>query len=128
MTEDKSEIVKIIEERIRETVEAEQKNIKYQSEVQGDESVKRINGVYASILNTIKKLDIKDSSLLEFYTKAGGRVRSVDIVNADRNYEKKLYLNYEGNLKPHDDPIIIKPGKKYKVLFMAIEEGSVETK
>ena len=128
MTEDKSEIVKIVEERIGETVEAEKKDIQEESARLAEKAVERINGVYASILNTIGLLDIKDASLLEFYTKAGGRVRSVEIVNSDRDYEKKLYLNYEGRIIPHDDPIIIKPGKKYKVLLMALEEGSIETK
>lgn len=126
MTEDKSEIVKIVEERIGETVEAEKKDIQEESARLAEKAVERINGVYASILNTIRLLDIKDASLLEFYIKAGGRVRTVEIDNQHRDFEMKLYINYEGRIIPQDDPIIIKPGKKYKVLLIAIEEGDVK--
>ncbi len=128
MAEDKNEIVKIIEERIREAVEAEKKEIIKISDQNTSDAINRINGVYASILNTIKHLDIKEASVLEFYSMAGGRVRSINIVNEDR-YEKKLYLSYGGQLPLYEDPIIIKPGKKYKVIFMAIEdEGVAEVK
>lgn len=126
MDEDKSEIVKIIEERIRETVEAEKKDIQEESARLAEKAVERINGVYASIINTIKELDIKDASLLEFYTKAGGNIRSVKIKTSKKDFEKRLYINFDGRTAPSEDPIIIKPGKKYKVLLIAIEEGDVK--
>jgi len=122
--EDKSEIVKIVEERIRETAEAEKRDIENRCASLSDEAVQRINGVFTSIQNTLKLLDIKDASLLEFYTKAGGRVRMVEGII--ERFEEKLYINLGGRDLTHEDPIILKPGKKYKVILMAIEEGDVK--
>lgn len=124
MAEENSEVVKIVEERIRESIEAEKKDIKEESARLTDRAVERINGVYASILATLRQLDIKDASLLEFYTKAGGRVRSVEGII--EKFEQKLYINMGGRDLTHQDPIILKPGKKYKVILMAIEEGDVK--
>ncbi len=120
--EDKSEITKIIEERIKEVVDAEKKTINEDTERITDRAIERINGVYASIINTLRLLDIKDASLLDFYTKAAGRVRTVEIEGRIDEYEKKLNLNLDSRTLTHEDPILIKPGKKYKVLLIAIEE------
>ncbi len=126
MTEDSSKIVKIVQERIKESVESEKKAIREECARLGDNAVARINGVFASIQHTILELDIKETSMLEFYSKAGGRVRTVEIENSHRDYENKLYMECDGKLLNYQDPIIIKPGKKYKLLLMAIEEGDVK--
>jgi hypothetical protein len=125
MTDEKSEVLKIIEIRIKEAVENEKKDIEKQCVKLGDDAIARINGVYASIQHTIMELEIKDASLLEFYTKAGGRVRSLEVGNQSE-WDKRLFISCDGRSEPQEDPIIIKPGKIYKVILMAIESRDVK--
>ena len=131
MTEDKSEIVKIVEERIGETVEAEKKNIQEESARLGDKAVERINGVYSSILKAIAGLEIKDPSLLDYIEKTKGNIRVYDNI-IGHGPRSDLVIEYWGTTLGYQagqsliSPITLNENKIYRLIVMAVEIGELK--
>jgi len=129
--EDKSEIVKIIEERIRETVEDEKEHIQEEFSRLGDKAVERINGVYSSILKAIAGLEIKDPTLLDYIEKTKGNIRVYDNI-VGHGPRADLIIQYWGLQlgfragEPGITPITLNENKKYRLIVMAIEQGDVK--
>lgn len=131
MTEDNGKIVKIVQERIWQTVEDEKKHIQEESASLGDKAVERINGVYSSILKAIDGLEIKDPTLLDYIEKTKGNIRVYDNI-IGRGPRNDLEVRYWGTTlgfkagKPGITPITLNENKKYRLIVMAIEEGDVK--
>lgn len=131
MTEDNGKIVKIIQERIWQTVEDEKKFIQEECARLGDKAVERINGVYSSILKAIDGLEIKDPTLLDYIEKTKGNIRVYENI-VGHGPRSDLVIQYWGMTlgyqagKPGISPITLNENKKYRVIVMAIEEGDVK--
>ena len=131
MTEDNGKIVKIVQERIWQTVEDEKKFIQEECASLGDKAVERINGVYSSILKAIDGLEIKDPTLLDYIEKTKGNIRVYDniIGHGPRDDFEIRYcgqtLGYQTG-KQTIAPITLNGNKKYRIIVMAIEEGDVK--
>jgi len=113
-----------IEEIIKHTIEVKKEDALNQIKETCDREIDRINGVYTSIMKTLKTLELQDASLLDFFEKSKGNVRVID-------YNKELYDSY-GSLDiqlPSNSigyfprfPIQLKTKTRYKIILIAIEQ------
>lgn len=132
MTEETGKIVKIVEERIRETVEDEKKFIHEESARLEDKAVERINGVYSSILKAIAGLEIKDPTLLDYIEKTKGNIRVYDNI-IGHGPRSELIVQYWGTTlgfkagKAGITPITLDENKIYRLIVMAVEVGELKT-
>lgn len=86
--------------------------------------IDRINGVYTSMLNTLKTLELKDSSLLDLFEKSNGNIRVINY-NPIPNYLGGLWdVNFPYNNMDYykNNPIRLKDNTKYKLIMIAIEQ------
>lgn len=82
------------------------------------QAIDRINSVYSSAINTLKKLELTDATIFDFFQKTNGNIRV---------YEVKVECGgYMGISMPcgrviNDNRSIELKEKKYKIILMAIE-------
>lgn len=114
-----------IEEIIKSELEEETKrSIGQLTERIADETkqaIDRINGVYGSAINTLKKLELADSTIFEFFEKTKGNIRVIEFIN---DFSGNLDVQTPGgtvNETLYRNPIRLKEKTKYKLIFMAIE-------
>lgn len=131
MTEETGKIVKIVEERIWQTVEDEKKFIHEESARVEDKAIERINGVYSSILKAIAELEIKDPTLLDCIEKTKGNIRVYDNI-IGHGPRSDLVIQYWGTTlgyqagKPGITPITLNENKIYRLIVMAVEIGELK--
>lgn len=131
MTEETGKIVKIVEERIWQTVEDEKKFIHEESARLEDKAVERINGVYSSILKAIAGLEIKDPTLLDYIEKTKGNIRVYENI-VGHGPRSDLVIQYWGMTlgyqagKPDITPITLNENKIYRIIVMAVEIGELK--
>lgn len=131
MTEDNGKIVKIVQERIWQTVEDEKKFIHEESARLEDKAVERINGVYSSILKAIAGLEIKDPTLLDYIEKTKGNIRVYDNI-IGHGPRAELIVQYCGTTlgfktgKAVITPITLDENKIYRLIVMAVEVGELK--
>lgn len=112
-----------IEEIIKNNLEEETKrSIAQLTERIADETkqaVDRINGVYSSTINTLKKLEITDATTFDFFEKTQGNIR---VAECQSDWGDPLRV-LAGNVDVlHPNPIYLKEKTRYKVIVMAIEQ------
>jgi len=90
------------------------------------EAIDKINNVYTSALTTLRKLEIADATLFDFFEKTQGNIRIYENVagydRAKLNLEcNGIRLGYNEYGKEVIPPIELSERKKYKVIVMAME-------
>lgn len=121
-----SEVSKI-EEIIKNKLEEETKrNIdqlveRMTSETQ--EAINRINGVYNSAINTLKKLELTDATIFEFFEKTQGNIR---VAECRSDWGETLHVLAGSVDVLHPNSIQLKKKARYKIIVMAIEQPSEE--
>lgn len=84
-------------------------------------AVDRINGVYNSAISTLKKLELTDATIFDFFQKAKGNIRVVEFEN--RYWEELRVDTDRGDNPMGGQPRInLKEKTKYKIIVMAIEQ------
>lgn len=129
-----SKIEKIIRERILEEKDLVFRDLVESTNNATDKAVERINGVYNSIMNTLKKLDLKDSTFIDIFERTKGNVRVYDNVVVG-NYNREVETRVGGNTLGYRitnpgirevPPIQLQENKRYKIVIMALEEGELK--
>lgn len=112
-----------IENTIKKSIEEEtSRNVMKLTEIICNEtkaSIDRINGVYASAINTLKQLELTDATIFDFFQKTGGNIRVYDGLNTCSG---SLNVDLPGGNALRDyNPIRLKEKTKYKIIVMAME-------
>lgn len=113
-----SEIEKIIKEKIDEET---QKSIAQLEELianQTQQAIERINNVYASAISTLKRLELTDATIFDFFQKTNGNIRVFEIEN---RWGGPLEVSNQNGVIDNCNPIRLKENTKYKIILMAIK-------
>lgn len=87
------------------------------------------------LMNTLKKLDLKDSTFIDIFERTKGNVRVYDNVVV-KNYSREVETRVGGNTLGYRitnpgirevPPIQLKENKRYKIIIMALEEGELKS-
>ncbi len=121
MSTEVSKIEEIIKKNLEEETKRNVDQLVERMARETQEAVNRINGVYSSAINTLKKLEFADATIFEFFAKTQGKIRVVEC-HSDWNETLRVLA---GNVDVlHPDPIHLKEKTRYKVIVMAIEQPS----
>ena len=84
-------------------------------------SIEQLNATYDNLLETLHQLELTDATLFDFFEKCNGNIR---IKTLDKtNWDEHVDLIISGtNVFGNNNNITLKKDKKYKIIFMAIEE------
>lgn len=115
-----SEIENTIKNNIDEELKRSTAKLQELINRETQEAVDRINGVYASSINTLRQLELTDAGIFDFFQKTGGNIRVHEEFN-----EWDGYLNIElpnrGAIFRNNNPIRLNGKTKYKIIVMAME-------
>lgn len=112
-----SEIENTIKKNIDEELQRSTAELKELMDKKTQEAVDRINGVYASAINTLKQLELTDATIFDFFQKTGGNIRVYEKLN-DFGGPLDIRLSNSGYF---DNLIQLKKNTKYKIIVMAME-------
>lgn len=114
-----SKIEEAIKKRLLNEVEQQKADLKERYESDLLHAIECIDNVYATAIDTLKKLELTDATLFDFYLRANCDVRVYPGVNGHRD---KLHLSLAGmSLGDYEEEIRLED-KKYKIIVIAIEE------
>lgn len=114
-----SEIETIIKTNIEEETRKSIAQLKEQIERETTAAVERINGVYTSAISTLRKLELTDATIFEFFQKTNGNIR-VHEIEVD-------YPGFVGIVLPDGErinersPIYLDKRVKYKIILMVMK-------
>lgn len=85
---------------------------------QTEQAIERINNVYTSAINTLKRLELTDTTIFDFFQKTNGNIR-VHEIEVENPGKLKIELP-NGQIISETNSIYIENNVKYKVILMAI--------
>jgi len=118
MSTEVSKIEEIIKNNLEEEARRSIDELVKRTTAETQQAVDRINGVYGSAIKTLKKLELTDATIFDFFQKTNGNIRVVDVEN---KWSSHLTINIAGNILLFDSPIPLKEKTRYKVIIMAME-------
>jgi len=115
-----SKIESIIKKNLEEETRKSIDEFVARKEAETQQAVDRINGVYGSAINTLKKLELTDATMFDFFQKTNGNIRVGELDNKFFGY---LHVNTDGgtSIKGMQPEINLKERTKYKIIVMAME-------
>lgn len=113
-----SEIEKIIKEKIDEETQKSIAQLNEQIESQTQQAIERINNVYASAISTLRKLELTDATIFDFFQKTNGNIRVYEIQN---RWEGRLDVSKQDGTIQDRNPIRLQDNTNYKIILMAIK-------
>lgn len=125
-----SKIEEIIKNSIEKEADAAKLKLLEVIDNAASEAVSRINSVYTSAINTLRQLDLKDATIIDFFEKTKGNVRVYEHVVPEYHRQIEIDVGVGGRRLGYDQqtrertvqPIQLTEGKVYKIILMAIEE------
>lgn len=118
-TTEVSEIEAIIKRNIEEETRKSIAQLKEQIERETAAAVERINGVYTSAISTLRKLELTDATIFEFFQKTNGNIRVHEV---EVDYPGNLWVELPGGQRINErSPIYLDKRVKYKVILMAMK-------
>ncbi len=114
-----SEIETIIKTNIEEETRKSIVQLKEQIERETTAAVERINGVYTSAINTLKKLELTDATIFEFFQKTNGNIR-VHEIKVD--YPGMVYIELPCGQRINErSPSYLDERVNYKIILMVMK-------
>lgn len=118
-TPEVSEIEAIIKRNIEEETQKSIAQLKEQIERETAAAVERINGVYTSAISTLRKLELTDATIFEFFQKTNGNIRVHEV---EVNYPGFVVIELpDGERISERSPVYLDKWVKYKIILMAMK-------
>ena len=119
-----SKIENIIKASIDEETQRSTAQLKEQINSLMEQAIERINNVYGSAISTLRKLELTDVTIFEFFQKTDGNVR---VYEFDTTFPDSLKL-YIGTteISDYESAIRLKERTKYKIILIAIKQEEVQ--
>ncbi|MDP3352665.1 MAG: hypothetical protein Q8S44_02875 [Flavobacteriaceae bacterium] len=114
-----SEIESTIKKNIDEELKRSTAELQELIDRETQKAVDRINGVYASAINTLKQLELTDAGIFDFFQKTNGNIRVYEGLNTCGG---TLHIDLPcGTAFRDNNPIRLYEKTKYKIIVMAME-------
>lgn len=115
-----SKIEETIKENINEETQQSIAQLKEQIERETEAAITRINNVYATMINTLRKLELTDATIFEFFQKTNGNIRVYEFKN---EFVNSVEVHIGGRpVSDYRNSVQLQENSKYKIILMAIKE------
>lgn len=112
-----SKIESIIKTNLEDETQKSIAQLKETVDTLTKQAIERINNVYGSAISTLRKLELTDATIFDFFEKTQGNIRVAEVKNDWHQPLRAL----AGNIDVlHPNPIYLKKAR-YKIIVMAIE-------